>query len=41
MTELHKFSDCCCCGGHDDNYNDYDDDSDDKYADTDYENFLV
>jgi hypothetical protein len=41
MTELHKVSDYCCCGGHDDNYNDYDVDSDDNYADTDYENFLV
>jgi hypothetical protein len=42
MTEPHKVSDCCCSGDHGDNYNDNDDDDgDDKYADIDYENFLV
>jgi hypothetical protein len=40
MMEPHKVSDCCCSGDHDDNYNDTDDDSDDKYADIDYESFL-
>jgi hypothetical protein len=41
MTKPHKGSYCCCIGDHADIHNDNDDDSDDKYADIVYGNFLV